>query len=68
MAPTCRGRVYQFVADAPNGATRQEISDGLTMRLQTVCGRVAELKRMGLIWEGDETRQGRKVLRPSRSL
>jgi predicted transcriptional regulator len=66
MAPTMRGKVFGYLCGAANGATRQEIADGLGMRLQTVCGRVGELKKMGLIWDGDETREGRKVLRVSR--
>ena len=66
MAPTARGKVYGFICQAANGATRQEIADGLGMRLQTVCGRVGELLRMGLVWQGKEIRDGRKVVRASR--
>jgi hypothetical protein len=63
MAPTLRGRVYAFIGAAAAGVTRQEIADGLRMKLQTVCGRVGELKQMQLVWEGSELRDGRRVLR-----
>lgn len=65
MAPTLRGKVYAFIAKANAGATRQEIADGLQMKLQSVCGRVGELKGMSLVWEGQETRDGRRVIRVS---
>ena len=65
MAPTLRGKVYAYIVrQGEAGATRQEIADGLGMRLQTVCGRVGELLGQTLIWQGTETREGRKVLRP----
>ena len=38
MAPTLRGKVYAFIGQAAAGATRQEIADGLRMKLQSVCG------------------------------
>lgn len=64
MAGTLRGRVYDYVASrGSTGATRQEIADGLGMKLQTVCGRCGELKDLYLIWEGDEIREGRRVIR-----
>jgi hypothetical protein len=63
MAPTLRGKVYTFIAQASAGATRQEIADGLKIKLQTVCGRVHELKAMALVWEGEETRDGRRVIK-----
>ena len=63
-APTLRGKVYAFlVGRRQQGATRQEIADGLSMKLQTVCGRVHELRQQNLVWEGSETRDGRKVVR-----
>lgn len=66
MAGTLRGKVYaHLVAHHASGATRHEIADALDMHLQTVCGRIGELKQMGLVWEGDEARNGRKVLRPT---
>lgn len=68
MAPTLRGKVYQYLAGRlEQGATRQEIADRLRMKLQTVCGRIGELKRMGLVCEGKETREGRRVIRVSRT-
>lgn len=68
MAPTLRGKVYGYVAECRDrGATRQEIADGLRMKLQTVCGRVGELKALGLVWEGSESREGRRVVRIKRA-
>ena len=62
--PTLRGKVYGYLVQCgQDGATRQEIADGLKMRLQTVCGRVSELLDQSLVWQGSETREGRKVLR-----
>jgi hypothetical protein len=76
MAPTLRGKVYGYIAACGElGATRQEIADNMVldpqdptkrMKLQTVCGRVGELKGMGLVWEGSESRDGRRVIRVSR--
>lgn len=64
FAGTLRGRVYQHLVDRGQaGATRQEIADACGMKLQTVCGRVAELLAQHLIWEGDDTRDGRRVIR-----
>lgn len=64
MAGTLRGKVYGFIAArGRDGATRQEIADGLGMKLQTVCGRMGELKAMHLVWEGDDIRDGRRVVR-----
>jgi hypothetical protein len=62
QAPTLRGKVFQFVGRS-QGATRQEIADGLHMKLQTVCARIGELKELHLVWEGDEKRDGRRVVR-----
>lgn len=64
MAGTLRGQVYGYIAACGSaGATRQEIADGLQMKLQTVCGRMGELKALHLVWEGDDIRDGRKVIR-----
>ena len=64
MAGTLRGRVYDYIVSrVSSGATRQEIADGLGMKLQTVCGRMGELKALHLVWEGDDTRDGRRVIR-----
>jgi len=74
MAPTLRGKVYQFIAFRQAGATRQEIANqllldnGETIKLQTVCGRCSELLKMGLIYQSDETRAGGKVLRAKRAI
>jgi len=67
MAPTLRGQVYgQIVKCGAHGATRQEIADALGLKIQSVCGRVGELKKLHLIWEGDEIREGRRVIRARR--
>lgn len=63
VAPGLRGQVYAYIGHRPNGATRQEIADGLPMKLQTVCARCNELLKMGLLYQSDEAREGRKVLR-----
>lgn len=57
-----RERVYEYLLSRPVGATRQEISDGLSMKLQTVCGRIAELREEGRVWEGPLKRAGRRVV------
>ena len=44
-APTMRERVFDFIAGRPDGATIEEIADGLDMRQSSVCGRIAELAR-----------------------
>ena len=58
VAPYCeglRGRILEFIqARGERGATNEEISDEMKLRLQTVCGRVNEL-------QGDE-RRGFSVL------
>lgn len=67
MAGTLRGQVYDYLVKCgTNGATRQEIADALGMKLQTVCGRCGELKAMMLVWEGDDIRDGRRVIRVRR--
>ena len=67
MAGTLRCKVFVYIVEqGDRGATRQEIADALEMRIQTVCGRVGELLRMGLIWQGREIRNRQKVLRVSR--
>jgi hypothetical protein len=63
QAPTLRGRVYEFIARRGDaGATREEIAQhvcddrGTPLKLQTVCGRVAELLELGLVHRTDQTR------------
>ena len=69
MAPTLRGRVYgHIVKSGDEGATRQEIADAMGLKIQSVCGRVGELKKMHLVWEGSETREGRRVVRARRAV
>lgn len=68
-APTLRGKVYTAIVEAGEaGVTRQEICDRLGMKLQTVCGRVFELKEFGLVYEGEEAREGRRVVRARRKV
>jgi hypothetical protein len=58
MAPTLRGTVYQaLVLCGPDGATREELSDRLGLRLATICGRCWELVQMGLIYDTGQKRQ-----------
>ena len=69
MAGTLRGQVYDYLVQCGSaGATRQEISEALSMKLQTVCGRMGELKAMTLVWEGDDIRDGRRVIRVRREV
>lgn len=66
-APNLRGKVYAAIVEAgERGMTRQEISDQTGMKLQTVCGRVFELKGFGLVYECDQAREGRRVIRAVR--
>lgn len=45
-APAQRERVFRFIAERGNqGATIEEIADGLGIRVASTCGRVAELAR-----------------------
>lgn len=44
-APTMRERVFDFIATRVDGATIEEIADGLDMKQASVCGRIAELAR-----------------------
>lgn len=49
--------VMRFVRLRGNrGATREEIADGTGLRIQTVCGRCAELVAIGLLYETDARR------------
>lgn len=48
---TVCGRIYCAIEEAPAGLTREEISHQLNMPIQTVCARIADLRRMGLIDE-----------------
>ena len=59
IAPTKRGDVYAWVAkQGKTGATREEIAEGLGMRLSSVCGRCRELVEMGLLYDTGTTRPG----------
>ena len=55
--PTMRQRVLNHLAaQAGRGATIEEVSTDLGMRLQTVCGRVSELRKLGLIEDSGKRR------------
>lgn len=62
-APTVRERMLAWLIErGTRGATRDEIEAALGLRMQTVNGRIAELKAAGLIRESDAkrpTRSGR---------
>lgn len=48
FANELQGRVLGFI-EAHGSATNEELSEGLGLKIQTVCGRVAELREMGRI-------------------
>lgn len=67
-APTLRGKVYaELVRRGDRGATRQELADTLGLKLQTVVPRVYELRKQNLVWDGDDVRDGGKVVRAKRN-
>jgi len=62
-APTMREHVRLYlVSRGDYGATRQEIADALGMRLQSVCGRVAELLERTQAVATERRRESREVL------
>lgn len=62
-APTMREHVRLYVVSRGQyGATRQEIADALGMRLQSVCGRVAELLERMQVVATARRRESREVL------
>jgi len=62
-APTMREHVRLYlVSRGEYGATRQEIADALGMRLQSVCGRVAELLERTHVVATERRRESREVL------
>lgn len=51
-APALRARVLAYIRSrGESGATNEEISHALAMKLQSVCGRIGELRNLGLIFE-----------------
>lgn len=61
--PTMREHVRLFlVSRGEYGATRQEIADALGMRLQSICGRVAELVERKQAVATERRRESREVL------
>lgn len=58
-APGQRERVLAFIASRPEGATIEEISDALALRVSSVCGRVSELRSLEAIRERGLTRKNK---------
>jgi len=60
----CTGRLHKLILShlTKGGATRQEISDDLGLKLQTVCGRVRELVLAGSLKDTDSVRNGGRVV------
>lgn len=58
---TACGRVYWALRDAPDGLTREQIAEVCGMPIQTVCARVADLRRRRSV----EEREG--VTRPTKA-
>jgi hypothetical protein len=57
-APTIRERVLAYIrARRESGATNEEISNAVGLRIQTVCGRMGELKARGEIRDSGATRE-----------
>ena len=69
-APTLRSRVYEAICRAPRGLTRHEIADVTEIELATVCPRVGELLKLGMIIESgtrpSPAGNARKILVPTR--
>lgn len=58
IAPTVRERVYEYIkAAGPRGRINNEIADGLSIKLQTVCARVAELRLAGRLEDSGTRRK-----------
>jgi DNA-binding transcriptional ArsR family regulator len=52
-------RIMAYLRDCGlAGATREELAEGLGMRLASVCGRIAELRAQGLIYDRHCDRPG----------
>ena len=63
----CTGRrsVFRAIRKAHNGLTMDEISHSIPMKIQTVCYRMRDLRRLGLVTDSGEkrlTRGGRKAI------
>ena len=57
-APALRQRVLGFVrGQAARGATNEEISAALALKMCSVCGRVNELVQLGLIHDSGQRRR-----------
>lgn len=48
--------IMYFMRFKPDGVTRNELATGSTMRLSSVCGRVNELIKKGLLEDGPRRR------------
>ena len=53
-----QAKVLGFIK-SQGSATNEELSEGLGMKIQTVCGRVAELREMGKIKDSSARRKTR---------
>jgi hypothetical protein len=51
-----RARVLAWIRQQPNGATRQEVSMGLGVPINSICPRFGELLKAGAIRETGKTR------------
>lgn len=49
--PSQESRVCDYVSSMPQGATRDEIAEALSLPVASVCGRVASLLKQGRIAE-----------------
>lgn len=59
-APCLRERVLAFImAQGADGATNEEISDALAMTIQSVCGRMGELKALDQVRDKGVTRKNK---------
>lgn len=59
--------VYHFV-ERNEGCTRDEISKGLGLRLSSVCGRIGDLKREGLVIERADFKRNNETGMPNSRL
>jgi len=47
-----QGQIIYYLRFKPQGQTRSEIAQGTTLRLSSVCGRVNELIKLGVLTDG----------------
>jgi hypothetical protein len=64
-AETLRGRIYVFIAHAPDGAICEEVEDALLVSHQTASARIRELALCEALADSGErrsTRSGRQAI------